>query len=153
MKAYSQDLRERVVCAVDQGMPRLEIVKTFQVSAATIKRYLKQRREQGHVRPKRIPGRPAHKGAALEAGLLAQLEAHPDARLQDHCQQWEREQGIQVSTATMSRAIRAIGWTRKKRRWPPANKISRPERPGASRRNSWMPTNSSFSMNAAPISP
>src|SRR5438034_11191743 len=44
MKAYSQDLRERVLRAVDQGQPRSEIVNFFGVSQVTIKRYLKQRR-------------------------------------------------------------------------------------------------------------
>jgi transposase len=127
MKAYSQDLRERVLRAVDSGIPRAQIVTTLAVSEATIKRYLKQRRETGHVKPKAIPGRPAHKGAALQAGLLAQLEAHGDARLEDHCQQWEAEHGVPVSTATMSRAIRRLGWTRKKSRWQPANAARRTE--------------------------
>ena len=43
MKAYSQDLRERVLRAVDLGHSRAEIVQLFGVSLATIKRYLKQR--------------------------------------------------------------------------------------------------------------
>ncbi len=55
MKAYSQDLRDKVLRAVDQGHPRQEIVKLLGVSAATIKRYLKQRRETGSVAPKAIP--------------------------------------------------------------------------------------------------
>ncbi len=38
MKAYSQDLREKVLWAVDQGYPREEIVKLLGVSIATIKR-------------------------------------------------------------------------------------------------------------------
>ncbi len=54
MKAYSQDLRERVLRAVDLGCPRPDIVQFFGVSLATIKRYLKQRREEGHVRPRAI---------------------------------------------------------------------------------------------------
>ena len=40
MKAYSQDLREKVLRAVDQDYPRGEIVKVFGVSLATIKRYV-----------------------------------------------------------------------------------------------------------------
>ena len=52
MKAYSQDVRERVLRAVDQGIPRSEIVRVLGVSVATIGRYLKQRRETGHVQPK-----------------------------------------------------------------------------------------------------
>jgi transposase len=47
--------------------------------------------------------------------LLAQLTALPDATLEQHCDQWEREQGMRVSISTMSRAQRRIGWTRKKR--------------------------------------
>ena len=57
MKAYSQDLRERILRSVDLSRPRAEIMQLFGVSSATIKRYLKQRREEGHVRPKAIPGR------------------------------------------------------------------------------------------------
>jgi DNA invertase Pin-like site-specific DNA recombinase len=49
MKAYSQDLRERVLRAVDQGYPRAEIVQFCGISLSTLKRYLKQRREEGHV--------------------------------------------------------------------------------------------------------
>jgi|SRR6266487_1304454 len=115
MKAYSQDLRQRVLRAVDQGTPQAEIAKTFAISVPTIRRYLKQRRERGHVIPKVIPGRPSIKGAALQAGLRAQLEAHPDARREEHCQMWEEKTGMQVSPASISRARAALGWTRKKR--------------------------------------
>jgi len=133
MKAYSQDLRQRVLRAVDQGHNQAEIAKTFAISVATIKRYLKQRREIGHVEPKAIPGRPALIGAALQEGLRAQLEAHPDARLEDHCRLWEEEHGMQVSTASISRAIALLGWTRKKSPWSPANGMKQRGQLGASK--------------------
>src|SRR6266567_2873638 len=100
--------------AVDAGQSQAEIAKTFAVSVATIKRYLKQRRETGHVLPKAIPGRPAKKGAVLQAHLRAQLEAHPDATREEHCRLFQAEHGIDVSTASISRARVALGWTRKK---------------------------------------
>jgi transposase len=87
----------------------------FQVSRATIKRYLKLRRETGEVKAKAIPGRPAKKGAALLAGLPAQLDLYPDATLAEHCQIWETTQGVPISSATMSRAIQRLNWTRKKK--------------------------------------
>src|SRR5260221_14712246 len=133
MKAYSLDLRERVLRAVDQGESRSEIVRMLGVSLATIKRYVKQRRETGEVRPKAIPGRTARKGAALQAGLVAQLEAHPDVSLETHCQLWESEHGMGVSTSTMSRMIQRLGWTRKKNRWQPANATRRNGPAGARR--------------------
>ena len=51
----------------------------------------------------------------MHAGLLSQLEAHPDATLVEHCQFWEAMHGIQVSSATMSRAMMHLKWTRKKK--------------------------------------
>jgi transposase len=96
-------------------MSRAEISKTFAVSRSTIKRYLTLRRETGDVKPRSIPGRPARKGVALQAGLLSQLEAYPDATLAEHCQFWEATHDIQVSSATMSRAIKRLNWTRKKK--------------------------------------
>ena len=116
MKAYSQDLRQRVLRAVDAGTSQAKVAETFAVSVATIKRYLKQRRESGHVLPKAIPGRPAKKAPLLQAYLPAQLEAHPDATREEHVRLLEAEQGIQVSTASLSRARAALDWTRKKRR-------------------------------------
>lgn len=133
MKAYSQDLRQRVLRATDQGQTQAEIAKTFAISVATIKRYLKQQRESGHVLPKAIPGRPAKKGAVLQAHLGAQLEAHPDATREEHCRLFQAEHGIQVSTASISRARAALGWTRKKRRSWPANKMKEFGPPGASK--------------------
>src|SRR5713226_7330296 len=133
MKAYSQDLRRRVLRAVDAGQSQAEVAKTFAVSVATVKRYLKQRRETGHVEPKAIPGRPAKKGAVLQAHLRAQLEAYPDAMREEHCQLFQAAQGIEVSTASISRARAALGWTRKKRRSLPANKMKGLGQPGASK--------------------
>jgi transposase len=112
MRAYSQDLRQQVLRAVDEGQSRAEIIAHFQVSRATIKRYLKQRRETGTVLPRPIPGRPPKKGAALQAGVQDLLEAHPGARLQDSCHWWESLHGVKVSTSSMSRAIYAVGWRR-----------------------------------------
>lgn len=133
MRAYSQDLRERILRAVDQGKTRDEIVVLFQVSHATIKRYVKQRREQGHVLPKPISGRPPKKRAPLETSLQAQLEKQPDATLQEHCDAWEAQVGIKVSISTMSRAIDRLKWTRKKKSFRQVNEKKRSASNGESK--------------------
>jgi|SRR5690348_4936557 len=97
MRAYPQDLKQQVLRAVDEGISRVQIMDLFQVSRATIKRYVKQRRETGAVLPRPVPGRPAKKGAALRMGMQELLEAHPGASQQDYCQWWEAEHGMQVS--------------------------------------------------------
>lgn len=80
MRAYSQEVGQEVLRAVDKGTPRTQIIERFQVSRATIKRYVKQKRETGNVLPRPIPGRPPRKRAALQMGVQALLEAHPEAR-------------------------------------------------------------------------
>ena len=109
MKPYSKDLRLRVLAAVDRGVPREEIAKTFSVSVPSIKRWLRLRRETGGLEPRKgVPGPPARKGVALKEWLPGQLEANPDLTLEEHCEAFEDEQGMRVSTATMSRAIRRL---------------------------------------------
>ncbi len=114
MRGYSEDLRYRVVAAVDSGMPREEVVWRFAVSLPTIKRWLKQRRETGTLALKRSPGRPGVKMGALLEALPARMAERADARLRDQCAWWCERSGVQVSTATMSRAITRLDWTRKK---------------------------------------
>ncbi len=117
MKPYSKDLRIRVLAAVDRGVPREEVARTFSVSMPTIKRWLKRRRETGDVEPKPVPGRPSVKGAALEAWLPSHLEGNADLTLEEHREAFEEAHGgTRVSPATVGRAIARLpgGWPLKK---------------------------------------
>jgi transposase len=114
MKAYSQDLRERILQTIDEGKTQAEAARLFKVSDTTVKRYVRQRREEGHVRPRPIPGRPPTKRALLETKLQAQLKSLPDATLQEHCDTWEASSDIKVSISTMSRAIDHLNVKRRK---------------------------------------
>jgi transposase len=116
MKAYSGDLRERVVRAVAIGTPRDEVAATFAVSIPTITRWLRLKRETGSLAPKPVPGPVAVKTAALVAVLPERLVEHADATLAEQCAWWREASGVEVSTATMSRALTRLGCTRKKSR-------------------------------------
>ncbi len=133
MNAYSKDLRMRVLSAVDRGTAYAEVSRLFGVSLATIGRYARRRRESGEVAPRPSPGRiPSILRTAEERrALWRRLEENPEATLEQHRQAWEREQGVRVSIATMSRAIRRLGWSYKKRRWLPPSETRRPAPPGA----------------------
>lgn len=119
MKPYSKDLRLRVLAAVNRGVPREEVAKTFSVSVPTIKRRLKRRRETGDVEPKPIPGRPSRKGVILRSWLPKHLEANDDLTLEEHREAFEEDFGQRVSTSTIGRAIAGLpdgGWPIKKSR-------------------------------------
>lgn len=114
--SYSTDLRQRVLAAVDRGMPRADVVATFQVSSGSIKRWRRLRRTTGDVTPHAPSGRTATITPAHYPALIAQVQAHADATLAQHRAFWQASQGVTVSRWTMSRALRAAGWTRKKSR-------------------------------------
>ena len=118
MNAYSKDLRLKVLSAIDRGIPRKEVSELFGVSRSTIKRWLKRRRLTGGVETMKIPGRPSVKGRALREWLPGQLKDNPDLTLEEHCEAFEEEDGMEVSEATMSRNIARLPgqWPLKKSR-------------------------------------
>jgi transposase len=115
VKPYSEDLRWRVVRAVLIGTPRDEVAARFLVSVPTIERWLRRKRETGGRAPKPVPGPVAVKTNALLEALPERLAVHADATLEEHCSWWWEVAGVEVSTATMSRALTRLDWTRKKR--------------------------------------
>lgn len=130
MGAYSKDLRIKTLAALERGMPRKEVVETFGVSLATLKRWLKKRREGGNLSPCFSTGRKRRILSTPEEERLlwGQLEANDTATLARHCELWEERRGVRVSEATMSRAIRQkLGWTRKKGRWRPPSGTRGPD--------------------------
>ena len=134
MNAYSLDLRLKVLDAIDRGIPRREVVRTFSVSMPTIERYLRRRRQTGGIAPKPSPGRTRSICATLEERrtLWKQLEENDEATLERHCELWEESGGARVSVSTMSRAVRRLGWTFKKSRWVPPSGTKRSEVLGGS---------------------
>ena len=114
MRAYSIDLRERIVRAVAGGLSQAAAARVYAVSVRTVQRYLALQ-HAGSLAPKPIPGRRREIGPDDEAALRAQVAAAPDATLEEHCAQWARERRAPVSVATMSRALQRLGWPRKKK--------------------------------------
>ena len=109
MRAYSMDLRERVVAAVDAGMTQAQAAVRFGVSLRTVERYLARRRatgslaatEQRHGPEPRVRRR-------LQAWLPARLDAAADATLTEHVAAFVGDGGQPVSLSAMSRAIAGL---------------------------------------------
>ena len=114
MKQYSADLRERLLGAINAGLPLAEAARLFRVCPSTIRRWRQRQQATGTVVATPRPGRTPRIGEDHAAALQTQVAAHHDATLAQHCARWEAEQGVRVSVATMSRAIRRLGITVKK---------------------------------------
>ncbi len=115
MKAYSADLRQRIVQAVEDGSSQPVVADRYNVSLTSVKRFVAQWRTTGSLAAQPRPGRPRAIPPAADVALVAQFAADPDATLATDCERWEAATGVRVSESTMYRAQQRIGWTRKKR--------------------------------------
>jgi transposase len=124
MRAYSLDLRQRIVAAVDAAEGTLaEIAQLFQVSVSCITRLLQRRRACGSLAPKPHAGGPQSKLTEHdEQRLLDLLQQQPDATLTE----LRDRLGVPCSIMTIARALSRHHITRKKKN-PYADKRDTPE--------------------------
>lgn len=111
----SDDVRERALAAVDAGHRVADVAAFFQNDPSTIYRWRRQRASTGSGLSRPRSGRPSLLQPAQVPALTAQVAARPDATLAEHCAQWEHAQHCRPSLSTMSRWLRELGFTLKKR--------------------------------------
>ena len=116
MRAYSQDLRKRIVAAVEEGKAKAEVARRFSVGRTTVYAYLRQKGQEGHLQPKPKPGRPRKIAGARLEELKAQLEANNDATLEEHRRMYFEKTGDWLGLSTIKRALDRLDVTLKKRR-------------------------------------
>jgi transposase len=114
MKAYSEDLRKKIVSAIERGMPKAQAARTFGVGISTVKRYATKARRGEPLEPGKAPGKRPKMDERVGKFLEEDLKEHPFATLRERCEYVEAVSGVWVSRSTMCRAIARIGSTRKK---------------------------------------
>ena len=118
MDAYSEDLRRKIVEAVEhRRMTKSEAARAFSVSLSSVKRYTKAVREGRSLSPGKAPGKRPRLDEKARRLLEADLEERPFAKLKDRREYLLKVAGISASESTLSRAIRKMGFGRKKGRW------------------------------------
>ena len=115
-QAYSQDLRERVLSAVDAGMAVREAAVLFRVSVSYIYKAMIRRRLTGETMARQQRGHVSQKLAAYHDAIRARVSTQPDATL-DELRAWMlASHGVSMSQGGMWNALDRLGLTLKKRR-------------------------------------
>ena len=115
MKAYSIDLREKIVKAYAQGDTSIrKVSQRFGVAKSFVQKLLEQQKTQGHVEPKQQGGSMKGELDGCEAQLAAMVEKYPDATLLEYCEYWGTTYNHWLSTSTMCRALQKQKLPRKK---------------------------------------
>jgi transposase len=117
MKAYSLDLRQRVVAAYERGKGSIAAVaEQFNVGQTFVKKMLRQKHERGSVAPLAHGGGRQPSLSDKEHRLLRQkVKAQPDVSLSELQEHLESTAQVTVSRPTIHRSLRASGLSRKKR--------------------------------------
>jgi len=154
-QSYSEDLRARVLAAVDGGMAARAAARVFRVSVSYIYKALIRRRQTGQASASTRRGhRPRKLVPAQEAALAEHITAHPDVTLAAlQAWLWD-EHEVRLSNGAMWSAVARLGLSFKKRRCARPSRIARTSPPGAAsgarRSPSSMPTSWSLSTRPAP---
>jgi len=111
MKAYSLDLRERVMADCDAGMTTDEVAAKYRVSSSWVRRLKQRRREGGSIGPKAQRYGSAPKWAEHAGPIAEAVRQAPDASVEE----LRSRLGLPLSPATLWRAIKALGFTLKKK--------------------------------------
>lgn len=139
MAAYSVDLRERLVEAVERQVgSKREIARLFGVHESFLYKLLRQKRERGDLAP--LP----HGGGAqakLSAGQWQQVAswivATPDVTLAELQAQVQQKLRVRVGLTTVWRGVESLGVTRKKRASGPRKPMPKHAPPFKPSRPNW----------------
>ena len=114
-RAYSMDLRERVVAAVGDGQSCRQVSALFRVSVSSVVKWAQLARSTGSPAPRSVGGRRGCKLDNERDWLLGRLAEKPDLTL--HALLGElRDRGVTVSCDTLWRFLREAGISFKKNR-------------------------------------
>ena len=114
MKAYSKDLRQKIVDSVRRGMFKAEAARTFGVEISTVKRYCTKAQRGEPLEPGKAPGKRPKMDERGRKFLEEDLKERPFVTFRERCDYVEAISGVSVSRSTMCRAISRMGSTRKK---------------------------------------
>ena len=117
MKPYSEDLRTRIVRAVQGGTSKSATARLFGVSLSSVKRYLRIAQRGGSLAPKKGGGRPPKIDQTAEKLLAEDVKQRPSATVSERRRYLEHTTAKALSDSTVKRLLKRFGFSRKNGLW------------------------------------
>ena len=112
MKPYSEDLRIRLVQAVEGGMSKSAVARLFGVSLSSVKRYLRIAQRGKSLAPRKGGGRPPKIDQTAEKLLEEDVKERPAATVSERRRFLEHTTGKALSASTVKRLLKRLGFSR-----------------------------------------
>jgi transposase len=118
MRAYSEDLRKKIVAAIEQrGMSKAEAARTFGVNLSSVKRYDRTVRQGGSLTPKKSPGRTRKVDQKAQVLLKEDVKERPGATISQRRRFLEHITGKDLRDSTIRRLMKRLGFSQKNGQW------------------------------------
>jgi transposase len=118
MKAYSEDLRQKVVQAVQQrGTSKSEVARLFGISLSSVKRYTRLADRGESLTPRKGGGRPPIADDATRKLLEEDIRTRPAATVKERRRFLKSFAGKSLSEPSLRRLLKRMGFSRKKGLW------------------------------------
>ncbi len=117
MKAYSLDLRQKIIDVYNEGnISQRQLAKQFRVALSFIQKLLKQYRQTGNIAPKVRTKQTPIKLNSKQLEVLQELvNSNKDATLEELRHQLAAKEGVLISCSTVDRMLRRLNLTLKKK--------------------------------------
>ncbi|BBL34057.1 hypothetical protein Nstercoris_01854 [Nitrosomonas stercoris] len=113
-KAYSEDLRWRVVADTEKGLSIRAVADKYSVSPSFVSKITCLWRREGSVSPRKIGGYRRHALSAHAAEVKGKLLEDKDITLAQLRDWIEETLGVRVHVSSVDRFIRSLGYSYKK---------------------------------------
>ena len=118
MKPYSEDLRKKIVSAIERGMPKAQAARLFDVSLSSVKRYARIAARGDPLKPRKGGGRPPKTDEAAKRLLEEDVnKERPAATVSDRRRFLESVTGKTLSDSTVGRLLKRMGFSQKNGLW------------------------------------
>ncbi len=114
MRAYSQDLRDRVLAALERGERPTDIARRFEVSRGWVHEVRRRLRSEGRRTSLPLGGHRRSLVAPLEAVLREWIADRPDMTLAEMCERLAEEHGIAIGIPALWHQLNKWGLSYKK---------------------------------------
>ena len=130
MKPYSEDLRLRIVKALQVGTSKSASARLFSVSLSSVKRYAKIAERGESLEPRKGGGRPPKADETIQRLLEEDVHERPAATIADRSRFLQSMTGKSLSVETLKRLLKRMSFSQKNGLWGRWNGMSGVERPG-----------------------
>lgn len=117
MKAYSEDLRQKIVEATERGVPKAQAARLFNLSLSSVKRYARLARRGGSLAPGKGSGRPPKIDESAKKLLEKDVQERSAATISERRRFLEHITGESLSDSTVGRTLKRMGFSQKNGRW------------------------------------